>query len=60
VVKDDYVYGLARSRSILNKWKNYFCHVQRVNDVRQTEIHAAEPSAPQCSSFDVAIVIDTL
>jgi hypothetical protein len=37
---------LADSHIILNRWKNYFCqllNVHGVNDVRQTEIHTAEP-----------------
>jgi hypothetical protein len=36
--------------SILNRWKNYFCqllNVHGVNDVRQTEIHTAEPSSSE-------------
>jgi hypothetical protein len=44
---------LADSHSILNRWKNYFCqllNVHGVNDVRQTEIHAAEPLVPEPSS----------
>jgi hypothetical protein len=37
---------LADSHSILNRWKNYFCrllNIRVVKDVRQTEIHTAEP-----------------
>jgi hypothetical protein len=44
---------LADSHSILNRWKNYFCqllNVHGVNDVRQTEIHTAEPLVPEPSS----------
>jgi hypothetical protein len=51
---------LADSHSILNRWKNYFCHllnVHGVNDVRQTEIHTAGPLVPEpiISEFEIAI-----
>jgi hypothetical protein len=39
----------ADSHKILNRWKNYYSqslNVHRVNDVRQIEIHAAEPLVP--------------
>jgi hypothetical protein len=42
---------------------NYFCqllNVQGVNDVRQTEMYTAEPSVPECSSFQVEITIEKL
>jgi hypothetical protein len=42
----------------LNRWKNYFCqllNVHGVSDVRQTEIHRAEPS-----SSEVEIAIEKL
>jgi hypothetical protein len=54
---------LADSHSILNRWKNYFCqllNVHRVNDVRQTEIHTAEPLVPDPSSSEVEIAIENL
>jgi hypothetical protein len=54
---------LADSHSILNRWKNYFCqllNVHGVNDVGQTEIHAAEPLVPEPSSFEVEIAIGKL
>jgi hypothetical protein len=47
---------LADSHSILNSWRNISCHllnVHGVNDVRQTEIHTAEPLVPEPSAFDV-------
>jgi hypothetical protein len=49
---------LADSHSILYRWKNYFCqllNVHWVNDVRQTEIHTAEPLVPEPSSSEVEI-----
>ena len=46
VVKDDKGDLFADSYSILAMWRNYFSqilNVHGVNDVRQTEIHTAEP-----------------
>jgi hypothetical protein len=40
---------LADSRNILNRWKNYFSqllNVHNVSDVRQIEVHTAEPLVP--------------
>jgi hypothetical protein len=38
---------LADSHSILNRWTNcQLLNVHGVNDVRQTEIHTAEPLVP--------------
>jgi hypothetical protein len=54
---------LADSRSILNRWKNYFCqllNVHGVNDGRQTEIHTAEPLVPEPKSSEVEIAIEKL
>jgi hypothetical protein len=54
---------LARSNSILNRWKIYFCqllNVRGVNDVRQTEIHTAEQLIPEPSSSEVEIAIEKL
>jgi hypothetical protein len=54
---------LADSHSILNRWKNYFCqllNVHGVNDVRQTEIHTAEPLVREPSSSEVEIAIEKL
>jgi hypothetical protein len=52
---------LADSYSILNRWKNYFyrlLNVHGVTDVRQTEIHTAQPLVPEPSSFEVEIAIE--
>jgi hypothetical protein len=51
---------LADSHNILNRWKNYFSqllNVHRVSDVRQMEIHTAEPLVPDPSPFEVGIAI---
>jgi hypothetical protein len=47
----------------LNRWKNYFCQlldIHGINDVRQTERHAAEPLVSELSSFKVEIAIENL
>jgi hypothetical protein len=47
----------------LNRWKNYFSkllNVHRVSDVRQIEIHIAEPLVPDPSPFEVEITIAKL
>jgi hypothetical protein len=54
---------LADSHNILNRWKNYFSqllNVHRVSDVRQIEIHTAEPLVPDPSSIEVEIAIENL
>jgi hypothetical protein len=41
---------VADSHSILARWRNYFSqllNVYRLNDVRQTETHTAEPLVSQ-------------
>jgi hypothetical protein len=54
---------LANSHNILNRWKNFFSqllNVHRVSDVRQIEIHTAEPIEPVANPFDVEIAIANL
>jgi hypothetical protein len=63
MVKEENDDLLADFRSILNRWKNYFCQLlilHGVNDVRQTEIHTAEPLVPEASSSEVEIAIEKL
>jgi hypothetical protein len=63
MVKEENGDLLADSRSILNRWKNYFCqllNVHGVDDVRQTEIHTAEPLVPEPSSSEVEISIEKM
>jgi hypothetical protein len=46
----------ADCHSILVSWRNYFSQLLNVlgdNDVRHTEIHAAEPLVPEPSPFEV-------
>jgi hypothetical protein len=54
LVKDENSNLLADSHSILN----WLLNVHGVNDVRQTEIHTAEPLVPEPISFEVDIAIE--
>jgi hypothetical protein len=48
------------SHNILNRWKYYYSQilkVHRVSDVRQIEIHTAEPLVPDPINFEVEIYI---
>jgi hypothetical protein len=49
------------SHSILVRWRNLFSQlltVHGVNDVRQTEIHTAEPLVPELSAFEFEMAIE--
>ena len=49
------------SHSILAKWRNHFSQlfdVQGVSDLRQTEIHTAEPLVPEPSAFEVEMAFE--
>ena len=51
------------SHSILVRQTNHFSQVLNVygvNDVRQTEIHTAEPLAPEPSAFEVYVATEKL
>jgi hypothetical protein len=54
---------VADSHNILNRWKNYLfqlLNIHRVSDVRQIEIHAAEPLVHEPSPFEVEKAIAKL
>jgi hypothetical protein len=55
---------LADSHSVLNRWKNYLSQLlnvhNNVSDVRQIQIHTAEPLVPGPSRLEVEIAIVTL
>jgi len=58
--KDDLV---ADSHSTVARWRNYFSqlfNVHGVKDVRQAEIHTAEPLVPEPSASEVELAIDKL
>jgi hypothetical protein len=60
MVNEENGHLLADSHSILSRWKSYFCqllNIHGVNDVRQTEIHTAEPLVSEPSSSEVEIVL---
>jgi hypothetical protein len=53
-VKDENGDLLANFHNILNRWKNYFSQLLNVhNDVRQIEVHTAEPLVPGLSHHEV-------
>jgi hypothetical protein len=63
IVKDEQGDLFVDSHSVLARWKNYFSqmlNVHGVNEVRQTEIHTAEPLVPQPSAFVVKLAIEKL
>ena len=54
---------VADSHSNLAKWMNFFSqllNVHGVNDVRQTEIHTAEPFVSEPSSSETELAIEKL
>ena len=54
---------VADSHSIMARWRNYFSqilNVQGVSDVRQSEIHTAEPLVPEPSVLEVKLAIEKL
>jgi hypothetical protein len=61
-VKDENGDLLAASHNILNRRRNYFfqlLNVHNVSDVRQIEVHKAEPLVPGPSRLEVEIAIAT-
>ena len=63
VVKDEKGDIVANCHSIRTRWRKHFAQLQSVhgaNDVRQTEIHTAEPLAPERSTFEVEMATERL
>jgi hypothetical protein len=57
-VKDENGELLMDSHNILNRWKNYFSqllNVHNVSDVRQIEVHTAEPLVAGPSSLETEV-----
>jgi hypothetical protein len=55
--------AVTDSHTILARWRNHLSqllNVHGVNDVRQEEIHTAEPLAPESSAFEVEMAIEKL
>jgi hypothetical protein len=62
-VKDENGDLVADSHNTLNRWKNYFSqllNVHNVSDIRQIEVHMAEPLVPGPSHLEVEIAITKL
>ena len=54
---------VADSHSILARWRNHFSqllNIHGVKDVRQTQLHTAEPLVPEPSAFEVELAIEKL
>jgi hypothetical protein len=63
LVKDEKGDLLVDPHKIVNRWRDYFCqplNVQRVGDIRQTEIQTAEPLVPEPSMSEVEVAIGKL
>jgi hypothetical protein len=63
LVEDERSTLLADPHNILNRWKNYFCQLLNVHgagDVRQTEMHTAEPFVPESSASEVEVTTGKL
>ena len=61
IVKDEKGDLVADSHSIMSRWKNYFSQLLNVHgakDVRQEEIHTAEPLVPEPSATEVELAIE--
>ena len=62
-MKDEKGDLVADSHSIVAGWRNYFSQLfngHEVKDVRQAEIHTAEPLVPEPSAAEVELAIDML
>jgi hypothetical protein len=60
LVKDENGDLLADSHNILNRWRNYFAELLNVHngsDVRQIDVHIAEPLVPGPSRLEFEIAI---
>jgi hypothetical protein len=63
LVKDENGDLLADSHNNLNRWKNCFSqllNVHNVSDVRQIEVHTAEPLVPGPSRLEMEIAVAKL
>jgi hypothetical protein len=63
LVKDENGDLFVDSHNILKRWKKYFSHLlnlHNVSDVRQIEVHTAEPLVPDPSHLEVEFAIAKL
>jgi hypothetical protein len=62
IVKDEKGDFVTDCHSILARWRNHFSqlfNVHGVNDVRQTEIHTAEPLVPKPNANELEMAIES-
>ena len=62
-VKDEMGDLVTGSHSILARWRNHFSQLMNVHgfsNVRQTEIHSAEPLVPEPSACEIEMAIEKL
>jgi len=63
IIKDENGNLLTDPQSVSNRWKNFFkqvLNVHGVHDVRQMDIHTAEPLVPETSLVEDEIAIGKL
>jgi hypothetical protein len=63
IIKDKNGNLLADPQNVSNRWKNFFnrvLNVHGVHDVRQVDVHTAEPLVPEPSLVEVEIAIGKL
>ena len=63
IVKEEKCDLVADCHSISARWRKYFSQlldVQEVNEVRQMEIHTAEPLVPEPSAFEVELATEKI
>jgi hypothetical protein len=63
IEKDEKGDLVADCHSITARWRNYFSQVLNihgVSDVRQAEIHTAEPLVPEPSALEIELAIEKL
>jgi hypothetical protein len=63
IIKDENGNVIADPQNVLNRWKNFFnqvLNVHGVHDVRQMDIHMAEPLVPEPSLVEVESTIGKL
>jgi hypothetical protein len=61
LMKDENGVLLADLHNILNRWRNYFSllNVHNVSDVRQIEVHMAEPLVPGPSCLKLKLLLQS-
>jgi hypothetical protein len=60
IIKDENGNLIADPQNVLNRWKHFFnqvLNVHEIHDVRQMDIHMAEPLVPEPSLVEVEIAI---